>query len=143
MARERKVFQVATADTDEPIPFAIVITNSAGETKEVEFEAYGSEPADATMILSKMSRVNSEGESVVDGAGLANFLDRILVGDSKERWRTMINDEDWKVKAEVIKDIFGYVQEQWSGRPTGPSSSSSDGRRTTSGASTDAAPSEV
>lgn len=139
MAREPKVFQVSTADTSESIPFKIVITNRDGETRTVEFEAYGSEPADATMILSKMSRVNAEGDSVVDGAGLAKFLDRILVGESKTRWQAMIDDEDWKIKAEVIKDIFAYVQEQWSGRPTVRPSNSSDGPSTTSPNSTESA----
>lgn len=143
MARQRKVFEVATADSDDPIPFAVTITNREGEKRTVEFEAYGSEPADATLVLSKMSRVNADGDSVVDGAGLAKFLDRILMPGSKERWLEMIDDDEWKVKAEVIKDIFGYVQEQWSGRPTTPSSSSADGRRTTGASSTDDAPSAV
>lgn len=134
---ERKVFRVATADSASPIPFDVIITNAEGEERTLTFEAYGKEPADATMILSKMSRVDEEGNSVVDGAGLAKFLDKCLVGESKQRWRDMVADEEWKIEASIITEAFGFIQKEWTGRPTVRPSSSSDGPQTTSQTSTD------
>lgn len=137
--RTRKVFTATTVDTDDLIPIEVELTNAKGETKKVEFAAWGSAPADATMVLTRMARVTDAGVATIDGSGMADFMDHALAGDGPTIWRELIADPDWKLRAEIIGDVVTYIQEEWGGRPTPRSSSSSPGRPTTSEPSTEPA----
>jgi hypothetical protein len=87
----------------------------------------------------------SEKESVDDALDLiAGIFDLILVSQSAERFRERLfsRSEPFDLAREVLPTIVGVVQE-YTGRPTRPSSPSSDGSTTTGTPSTDGAPAEV
>lgn len=121
MTTPRKVFAGNTVDATPPIPFEIVLTNGKGETKTMEFEAFGDAPADALLAMGKMGRVTKSGEEAVDVSGLGDWFESVLVTESAPRWRAMIEDRVWMVKGEMLGEVFQWLQEQWTDRPTVPS----------------------
>lgn len=115
-----KVYDATTVDPSEPTRFTIRLTHATTqEVRELQFEAWsGDPPADAVTILGRMARVDRNGDQIVDiGNGMADFMDATLMGDGPVRWRAMIADKDWKIKADVIAWAIETIQEGWTGRP--------------------------
>lgn len=69
-------------------------------------------------------------------ASIINFLDGLLVDDSKERFNERLLDPDDPMDMEMVSDIIAGLIEAWSANPTESPSGSSSSRKSTGGNST-------
>lgn len=132
MPRRLEPIRAATVSADDTFIVPIELTRSTHEetgepsdakieTKVLDFEVWGTAPGDATMVMTKMGRVTKDGEAVIDGSGMSEFMDFALTPDSAKMWREMVSDQEWRVPASVIGDAVAKIQEEWAARPTTPS----------------------
>jgi hypothetical protein len=126
----------------------------SGRSKDIVFTADGDTfyavPRIATMLFTDLvARINAtrngaENEETQMEA-VISFFDVALTDESAELMQTRLSDKKNPIDMGQALDIIGWLIEQYGGRPTPPSQSSSDGSATeaTGTSSTDGAPSEV
>jgi len=110
-----------------PIEFVI-----DGET----FTAYPPTPGQVAMLMVAQASNRGAEDNI---AGIIDFLDGILEEDAQVTFRRRLMDRDDPFDFDMVEEIVEGLIEEWSDRPTQPSSASSSSR-TTGGAKSTARP---
>jgi hypothetical protein len=137
-----KVFR-ASEPSGAPIQFGIeVVRNGRRETHK--FRAVPGLPMGALRFIMGLDESAGEGEeftfkltSVAAGVKLVFDTFRLFLPAAEfERFEALANDPEVAMELELLAEIIGWLIEQYTGRPTVPSSSSGDGRQPSSESST-------
>lgn len=139
--RTVKVFTASVFDEDnlpEPYPFALqfLVVNGhgvpTGEVEEHEFTAAAHPGAGASFTAAAVLRWDSEtGQRGVDLNAIVAFLTRVMDEEDLTRLRDLLDRKDRSIELEQIADVYKWLTEEYSGRPTKQSGRSSTGRRIT------------
>jgi hypothetical protein len=107
------------ASSDEPIVF------------ELYEQSFRCRPAiQGRMLIDLVSQADQENMAKAALAILA-FMDRVLVEESRVRFKEMTDSDDYIVDMQTLSDVMEWLIEQYAGRPTEGSSDSSAGSETT------------
>lgn len=92
-------------------------------------------------VFAYLTAASARGATTADQIkAVLDFIEAVLEPDSRARFRSRLLDPEDELELEDGIDLLRYLQEEWSGRPTGSSTDSSDGRATTGPSSTDDVP---
>lgn len=136
----RRTF-TATPSVAEPVVFDLeyvrVGTDDDGERVEKKetttFRCVG-EPPGAVLLDLAGSAVDETGAR--SAAAVLDFFRAVLVDDDVAPFFTLVHDKAVAVPIATLGEIMNWLAEEYGRRPTGPSSSSQDGRSTTGATST-------
>ncbi|MGH9093841.1 MAG: hypothetical protein ACRDXE_01635 [Acidimicrobiales bacterium] len=106
------------------------------EPEIVEFRAIKDEQAGGTLALSTMVRWDSQNNRQYDMAAMLAFFNAVLIEGDYERLIAMIQRKDLSIHFEQIGEVFTWLTEQITGRPTRQSSGSVNGSQRTGRTST-------
>lgn len=137
MGRTVKTFRVAEPEeAPEPYPFVLEFQPADPEAEVLveRFEAYGKAPVGATLAMSSMIRYGARGRRDIDMNGMMEFFERAMPPEDYTRLRDLFDDPKWTIDIDLVGDVFSWLTEEYSGRPTKRSRRSSrtgpDGGRT-------------
>lgn len=124
MTKRHKDFGAKQASTDEPVTFTL-----DGEDFTCRPRVQGG------LILKFVHDADSDSGGKAAGA-LTWFIRKALVKDDRERFDTLLEDEDRLIDVETIGEVAAWLMEMYAGRPTGQqgnssSSQSKNGRTST------------
>lgn len=68
-----------------------------------------------------------QGDVTAQAAGVVRFIEGCLPDDEADRFLKVIHDKETIVPLAVLSDIHGWLMEQYTDRPTTPSSGSGNG----------------
>jgi hypothetical protein len=121
MTRMVKTFTIKEPEQPaEPIPFEFrfIPKDPDGEPKVEQFEAYGKAPVGATLAMSSMIRYGSRGTRNIDMNGMMEFFEKAMPPEDYERMRDMFDDPKWIIDIDDVGEVFTWLTEQYSDRPT-------------------------
>lgn len=104
------------------------VENPYANAEPVTFDIYGeSFTCKAAVQGSALLRFGVEA-SDNSASAVMNFFRLVMDEENFERFEELIESDDKIVDAALLGEIAGYLVSEYSSRPTGPSSSSSNGR---------------
>jgi len=114
--KRHKSFDVVDIDDAEPLSFDL-----GGE----EFFCY---PEVQGKTILDIMRVAAEGDDETRGAAMAvsvlDFFQKVMPPEEYERFEKLMKDPKRIVRMETLSDIMGWLIEEYTDRPTEPSSAS-------------------
>jgi len=115
MSMPRQVFDLGppAPSADDPPVF---------ELAGLEFTCFGVLPAQATKLLALASNTD---------LGVIQFIEACLPQDDLDRFRGLLESKDIIVDMKTVGDVFLWLVEVYTGRPTQPPATSSNGRSKT------------
>jgi len=119
MARYKDFGSPVAANSDEPITFQLY-----GET-------YKCQPAMQGRLLIEFIAQSSVEDPSSSAKAILNFFDSALAPDDRGRFKELTESEDRVVPMETLTEIMDWLVEQYTGRPTEPSSPSEPGDTST------------
>lgn len=126
---EAKVFEIAFEDADTK-PFALVFKNTTkGTTERHDFEALADTGAGGMLAVSSLIRYDPRGRQLVDLNAMLTFFERVLVEGDFDRLRELIDRRDLIISMDQLSEVFNWLLEGYTGRPTPPSSASATSRQ--------------
>lgn len=118
-----KEFAIAAKAEAEDPEIVVPIKFKVGDQ---ECLAYSPEAGQLAIMFSRMDdTIANDGERM---AAMIDFFLGLLDKDSRRVLTKRLMDRDDNFELEDVSDIMGWLMEQWSGRPTQPSSASSRSR---------------
>lgn len=118
-----KEFAVAAKAEDEDPEVVVPIKFKVGDQ---ECLAYRPEAGQVAMMYSRMDdTLSSDGERI---AAMIDFFMGLLDKDSRRVLSRRLMEREDPFEMETVSDIMDWLMEQWSGRPTTPSSASTRSR---------------
>jgi hypothetical protein len=119
--RKVKVFDVSVAPAAETLAFALRFTIEAtGQTEEHTFEAQRDAGAGGTFAISGIVRYTDRGEQIIDLNAMTSFFKRVLIPGDYDRLRDLMDRRDLTVPMDKLGEVFQWLMEEISGRPTEP-----------------------
>ena len=125
-----KVFTVAFEEKPTR-PFALVFQNETSGQEEIhQFEAVGDAGAGGMLAVSSLIRYDSKNRQLVDLNAMLVFFERVLVEGDYDRFVEVVRDRpDLVISMEQLSEVFNWLMEEYTGRPTQPSSDSASSRQ--------------
>lgn len=113
-----------TFEGAEPVTFTL---------DDFEYVAFPPTPAQFAVFMSTQAESRDAADRV---AGVIDFFDGLLEEDARRTFRKRLLDRDDPFDFEMVQEIMEWLVEEWSARPTQPSSDlpvsrTSTGRRST------------
>lgn len=136
MSRARKVFDITVDEEKNPITVDLVFTRTAGGSETHSFKAMSDPGAGGAFAAATLVRYDDKGKQILDLNGIMAFFDRVLMDDGAKRLRTLCDRQDLTIPLETLTEVYGYILEEQTGRPTERSSTSVDGPQATGDSST-------
>lgn len=151
--REMKIFSVSVDDQPAPYPFQLRFTraapdgpqeypsdghdNSRKDDSEVyDFHAIGDPGSGGIFAGTALVKWDQQGRQQIDPNQLMGFFDRILPDDEAALLKELIARKDISIPLQVLVNIYEWLLEEYSGRPTRQSLRSSGGGHSTGQRST-------
>ncbi len=140
--RELKVFRASVPDPEQvealKQPFALEFTYPDGRTVAHTFTAIiDPDDASSNFAILAMQRIDQRGRQVVDLSSMVPFLEKCLPAEDYARLLMLLEDRGLRPRLEVFVEVFSWLVEEITGRPTMPSTRSSGGRSATGDSSTE------
>lgn len=140
--RNMRVFKASVPDPEraaQPITFGLEFLKldahgvPTGDVETLQLEALADPGAGASLAVSKLIRYDERGNPLgLDITGLMVFFERVLLPGDYARLATAIDHrQDLSITMEQLGDAYRELMEEYAGRPTRPSSVSSNGVRST------------
>lgn len=128
MGNERsfKKFSTGAAKQERDISFEIEYTDQRGRPVTDTFHCI---PVLAANAIEEFSRLSASEQWV---SAVTQFIESLLVEDDVTRWQRLMKNRRAAITVEELGEIFDWLQEQYTDRPTQPSNGSPVGRTTTS-----------
>jgi hypothetical protein len=111
-------------DGAQPIEFKI---------DDDEFIAYPPTPGQAALFMAAQAKNRDVADSV---AGVIDFFDGLLDEDGQALFHQRLLDRDDSLDFDIVSEIIEALFEEWSARPTQPSSASTSSRKSAGSRST-------
>jgi len=124
LSRTVKTFRVAEDEEPaEPISFVFEFMPVDPEAEPLveKFEAYGKAPGGALLSAMAINRVDRRGNSQPSMEELRNFFRISMPPGDAERLLNLFDDPAWTIEFKQITDVFTWLLEEQSARPTKPS----------------------
>lgn len=83
-----------------------------------QFEAYGRAPVGATLAMSSMIRYGARGRRDIDMNGMMEFFERAMPSEDYQRMRDLFDDPKWTIDIDLVGEVFTWLTEEYSDRPT-------------------------
>lgn len=130
--REMKVFRASVPAPDVvdemTYPFALEFTYPDGRVVQHTFGAViDRNNASANFAIISMARRDDRGRQVTDLNGVFLFLEKVLPREDYSRLSVLIDDQSIRMNMEMLVDVFSWLCEEITGRPTMRSTPSSSG----------------